>query len=304
MFRARFFLRVFLLSALLSSIIQIAGCRGINGIQNIQEAKAASAPQITFTASPNSVSPNGSATLMWNITGAVTATIDGKGNIGETGSMTVNPTSTTTYTLRAEGPGGNSQATATVTVAGNAFTFTAAPAQIVPGDSATLSWNAANETSVSIDNNVGTFGPTGSMSVSPTVTTTYNATATGPAGTMTAVARVIVGTIAIQQFTANPASIGSGSASTLTWNVKGADSISIDNGVGNVTASGTANVSPTSTTTYTLTATHSGQTQTATVTVTVNSGVTIQFSANPNNISAGQSSTLSWATANATSVNI
>src|SRR5438128_6474852 len=196
MFRARFFLRVFTSSAILSSLLQITGCRGINGIQNIQEAKAASAPQITFTATPTSVSPNDPVTLSWNITGAVTATIDGLGNIGETGSKVVNPTSTTTYTLRAEGPGGNSQATAVVTVAGNAFTFTATPNQIVAGDSATLSWNAPNETSVSIDNNVGTFGPTGSVSVSPTVTTTYNATATGPAGTMTAVARVIVGTIA------------------------------------------------------------------------------------------------------------
>src|SRR2546423_5559194 len=101
MFRARFFVRVVLPSALLFCIIQIAGCRGINGIENIQEAKAANAPQITFTASPTTVLPNGSATLSWKISGAVTAMIDGLGNIGETGSMVVNPTTTTTYTLHA-----------------------------------------------------------------------------------------------------------------------------------------------------------------------------------------------------------
>src|SRR3954470_1308505 len=115
-----------------------------------------------------------------------------------------------------------------------AFTFTATPSAITPGSSTTLTWNAANETSVTIDNGVGTFPASGSITVSPKVTTTYNATATGPDGTKTAVARVFVGTIAIQQFTANPTAIGQGAVATLTWNVKGADSVSIDNGVGKV----------------------------------------------------------------------
>ena len=298
-----------LLFALLFSILQISGCRGVGSTEPIQQqSKAPNPPSITFAASPSSIASGASATLTWTITGATTATIDGVGTIQSTGSMQVQPKATTTYTLHAEGPGGNAQATATVTVAAPAigdFTFTATPSQILAGDSVTLSWAVANATSVSIDNNVGTFaGPTGSVTVSPTVTTSYTATATGPGGTKSAAAKVIVGSVTIQQFTASPTSVTPGQTSTLTWNVKGADSVTIDNGVGSVAASGTANVAPSGTTTYTLTATHAGHSKTATVTITVNSAVSIEFNANPTNISAGQSATLSWTSTNATSVNI
>lgn len=61
-----------------------------------------------------------------------------------------------------------------------------------------------------------------------------------------------------------------GNASTLTVNVTGADTCSIDQGVGSVScAGGTASVSPSTTTTYTLTATKKSKTSTATAGVTV-----------------------------------
>ncbi len=74
----------------------------------------------------------------------------------------------------------------------------------------------------------------------------------------------------ISSFTATPASIDSGNASTLAWSVSGATSLSINQGVGTVTGATSKSVTPAATTTYTLTATNSAGSTTATAAVTVN----------------------------------
>jgi hypothetical protein len=75
---------------------------------------------------------------------------------------------------------------------------------------------------------------------------------------------------AIDSFTANYGSVESGKPTVLAWLVRGAASVTIDQGVGPQTAliSGAATVNPASTTTYTLTATNAQGTSTASVTVT------------------------------------
>src|SRR6185312_9972308 len=74
----------------------------------------------------------------------------------------------------------------------------------------------------------------------------------------------------VTQFSAEPDTIQRGQSSTLRWEVSGtATSVSIDNGVGTVQATGNHRVSPSDSTTYTLTATGPGGTRTATATVNV-----------------------------------
>jgi len=73
----------------------------------------------------------------------------------------------------------------------------------------------------------------------------------------------------ITAFTAEPSSIERGQSSTLNWNTTDATSISIDNGIGTVQASGSRRVFPGASTTYTLTATGPGGAKTATATVNV-----------------------------------
>ncbi len=111
----------------------------------------------------------------------------------------------------------------------------------------------------------------------------------------------------IASFTADPASITSGS-STLSWMVTGATSIAITPGTFTSTAAtGTKSVSPTATTTYTLTATNTSGSVTsiATVTITPPSKPTISsFTASPTSITSGSSSSLAWATTGATSIAI
>ena len=112
----------------------------------------------------------------------------------------------------------------------------------------------------------------------------------------------------IASFTADPASMNSNSSSTLSWMVTGAASIAITPGTfTSASATGTTSVSPTATTTYTLTATNAVGTATSTVTITVTkaSKPTINsFTASPTSITSGSSSSLSWATTDASSIAI
>jgi peptidoglycan-associated lipoprotein len=74
----------------------------------------------------------------------------------------------------------------------------------------------------------------------------------------------------VAQFGADPASIQRGQSSNLSWRVTGSTaSISINQGIGSVQATGSQRVFPNNSTTYTLTATGPGGTATRTATVTV-----------------------------------
>jgi hypothetical protein len=114
----------------------------------------------------------------------------------------------------------------------------------------------------------------------------------------------------IVQFSAIPASIQPGQASTLTWVIDNATSATITPGIGNVDPkTGSVSVTPTQTTTYTLTATGANGTINSTVTVTVGAPGTgnpqiVRYEANPVTISQGQQSTLSWTTTGATTASI
>ena len=144
-------------------------------------------PTATLTANPTSFTANqGSSILAFSSTNATQGSIDnGVGAVGINSQVRVTPAVTTTYTYTATGPGGTAtaQATVTVTPAGPAPTVTlsASPTSIFAGQSVTLTWTSTNATSVVLDNNLGAVQPVsgGSITVSPTQTTTYTATATG-----------------------------------------------------------------------------------------------------------------------------
>jgi peptidoglycan-associated lipoprotein len=73
----------------------------------------------------------------------------------------------------------------------------------------------------------------------------------------------------INSFTAEPSTIVRGEASTLRWSVANATEVTIDNGIGTVSASGSRQVYPTSNTTYRMTAKGGGGDAVAAVTVAV-----------------------------------
>jgi len=124
------------------------------------------------------------------------------------------------------------------------------------------------------------------------------------------VSGVTAGAPVVNSFDANPGSISLGASSTLSWNVSGATTVSIEQGIGNVALTGTRVVSPSTTMVYTLTATNAGGSVTATAQVIVTGAtpgglpVINSFIANPGSITAGDSTTLSWNVSDATGVSI
>ena len=75
--------------------------------------------------------------------------------------------------------------------------------------------------------------------------------------------------LAIRTFRANPGQVVAGSATTLQWDVEGAESVTIDNGVGPVKPKGSMEIRPQSTTRYTLQASAGSSAASASVEVVV-----------------------------------
>jgi uncharacterized protein YkwD len=289
-------------------------------VDQVINPPTASAPTIaSFTATPATIVAGQSTTLSWTVSGASTVSIDnGIGDVSSVTSKSVLPTSTTMYTLTATNSAGTAVAHATVTVtpptaAPTITSFTATPATIAPGQFSTLAWSVSGATNITVDHGVGDVSSVTSTAVSPAVSTLYTLYASNGAGTVFARVTVWIGSPGpvptITSFTAMPSSIASGQSSTLSWNVSGATSITVDQGIGDVSNITSKSVLPTTTTMYTLTATNSAGTAVAHVTVTVTPPVTgaptiAFFTATPSSIAPGQSSTLAWSVSGATTITL
>lgn len=270
---------------------------------------------VSFTAGPATIAPGESTTLQWNTSGAKSVTIDhGIGKVAISGSLAVSPSANTTYTLTAEDVTGSITRSTTVKVVPATIpvisSFTSMPSTIQGGQSSTLQWDVTGARTISIDHGVGTVPASGSTAVTPSENTTYTLTATSPAGSRTATTAVTVSGISlpvITSFLASPPLIHPGQTSHLQWDIKGAKSASIDHGVGTVALNGSTPVSPSDNTTYTLTATNMAGSTTSKALVSLTQSlppVINSFTATPDTISPGQSSTLQWSVRHGSILNI
>lgn len=265
-----------------------------------------------FSASATTIPVGEGSTLSWNVSGATSVALSG-GGVGASGGQTVNPSSTTTYTLVATNAGGTSSASVTINVvqAPVISGFSASPGTIYQGDGSTLSWSVSGATALSLDQGIGSVLGATTRWVSPSGSTTYTLTATnslnGVNVTRTASTSVTVNprpTVpTVAYFYADSATIGAGNGTALRWSVAnsvGDVSVSVS-ALGNVPANGSGWVVPGTTTTYTLTATNTldaSKSVSANVTVTVVQKPVISFGASPTNVNVGNSATLSWSITN------
>jgi hypothetical protein len=282
------------LIVLLAAFVVLAGC-----VQTVAQPVATTGPVSTtpptivrFLASPSTVPPGETSTLQWEITGAASATIDQNvGPVALAGNMAVTPASTTTYTLSATNKYGTTTAQAQVIIRGNATTpgnapqtynlpvvavLKVEPANIVNGQTATLTWEVQNSFDVAISPGLSIIPVKGSREVSPAFTTTYILTTNNDHGSIIATTTLTVSgvqpneeTPVISYFITTPYVIKKGESATLSWKSTGGSSASIDKGVGIVDGSGTKQVTPSETTTYMLTVTNPRGAQFQTVTVNV-----------------------------------
>ena len=148
------------------------------------------------------------------------------------------------------------------------------------GDKVVLSWKTENADSITINNGVGSVTPVaeGSVDVFPTGTTNYVATVAGDGETVDCNVRVTLeeeppptdGPSCVY-LRASDESIEEGQEITLSWKTERATSISINQGIGEVTpvAEGSIRVSPNDDTTYVATVRRAAQTDTCQVSVNV-----------------------------------
>lgn len=241
----------------------------------------------------------------------------GVGDVTGTTWVSVKPESTTTYTLTARNRAGAVTSTRKITVVVPPVitSFTATPENLAPGQSARLTWAAPGAlyyyVSADVGNDPGRVWGT-NVTVRPKATTTYTLTAFNTAGSTTRTLTVPVGAPlpkpAISSFTATPASVLQGDATTLAWSVNGANSLSISPGVGPVTGN-SITLTPAASTTYTLTAANASGSTTRAVDVSVVPRPVplpevASFTASPATLIRGGSTTLAWNVSGADQVSI
>jgi hypothetical protein len=212
---------------------------------------------VAFNADPATITDGTSATLIWNVSGTRSVSIDqGLGVLPPAGSQVVSPHITTVYTLEARGIAGTVSKSVVINVnpAPVVIDFSVNPAVINSGSSAALIWSVSTADSVSIDQGIGKVSLNGEKLVAPTETTTYTITANDVSGTVTKSLVLTVNPPVVATFSIDPTVIDVGQSATLQWNVTGADSVTIDQGVGEVPPVGSKAVAPNYTTTYVLTA--------------------------------------------------
>lgn len=266
---------------------------------------------ISFTATPPQIDVGGTSVLNWNVENADEVTISEIGSVNpETGPMEVSPTQTTTYTLTAKNSVSEVTASAIVVVQRPEPSFLrcqVTPANVVEGETATISWETRYADSVSLTG-FGNVPLSGYQMVNPTANTTYTLTATSSLGSLSCplTVQVTPGSVPrILSFTASPLEILAGTPTALSWQVENATDVTITE-VGPVShISGTEMVTPNQTTTYTLTATNAfGSASAATTVRVVQPARILSFVAQPNPVNPNEPFVLSWATENATTVSI
>ena len=213
-----------------------------------------SAPTCTLTASPTTLTQGNAGSLIWTTTNASSVSITSIGNVEMNGSRTISPSVSTSYTLTATGNGSTVHCVTHITVVTvqntPSCTLSVSQNTINQGQSVTLYWSGSNVTSMTIDQGVGSVNPTsGSQLVYPGTSRTYTATASGPGGTVTCATSVSVNPYynnngPICNMTLSQYTIREGEQASLRWDSSNTNSVSINNGIGNVGQNGVRTVAP------------------------------------------------------------
>jgi trimeric autotransporter adhesin len=297
-------------------------------------------PGIHLSVNPTSISSGGVAYLTWSTTDTSDCTASGswagsqplQGSAIGTGTLITQ--GVYSYTLTCNGPGGGVTHTASLTVTAPAATISSlsvAPGVITEGQSAVATWNSSDASTCTGTGGAASDGWGGAQPLSSSGATVgpitapgtylYSLTCQGPGGssqpsTATLLVNAAPPVPLLTSFTATPNVLTVGQPSSLAWQTLNATQCSAtggfsgDNWAGTqATASQGLTLGPfnsAGTYTYTLNCSGAGGV-TGDVSITISVAAPIppptisSFIANPTTLTAGQSTTLSWATSSATS---
>lgn len=236
-------------------------------------------PTVDLVADSYSVDLGDGVLLTWDSENANSCTSSDFTTGGTTdGTATVYPTVDTTYEIDCDGA---TDEVNIYVVLPNVVTVNldADPNNVDSGDPVELAWTSTNAT-VCASTDFNTLGATsGTVTVNPTVDTTYGVSCTGPGGTDDDTALVTINTggggdpAPSCTLEADPRNLTTGGTTELTWTSTNATSGSIDNGIGSISSvdNGDIDATPADTVTYTATFTGPGGTTTCSEEVTVDS---------------------------------
>ncbi|MGJ8726356.1 MAG: beta strand repeat-containing protein [Roseibacillus sp.] len=190
----------------------------------------------------------------------------------------------------------------TITGAPVVTSFTADVTQTSSGDPVMLSWTSENATTLTLDPGATDVTGLTTLTVNPTVTTTYTLTASDGTTSNSQTLEVLVGP-RINSLSGSPLSITSTQFSALSWDVDNATSLTLNPGNEDVTGLTTWDVFPTETTTYTLIASNGAAMVQDTIEIIVTPDI-IFFDTLEPNIGLGDSTLLEWDVATFTSLTL
>ena len=295
---------------------------------------------VSLSVNPSTITAGSSSTLTWSSAGGSSCQASGSwtgtqptGGAGF-GIGPLNTPGTYSYSLTCSGSGGNATGTAVLTVnptPPSLNTFAAASTTIQSGQAPTLMWSSDYATGCTASGGTGSDGWNGAMSANSAGTTltpinnpgtyVYILACSGDGGQSGPKSVQITVTAptpsaTVTAFSATPSQVALNGSYSLTWSTANATSCVASGGSGGdgwngsmaVSSSG-FNIGPISVAgTYTYTITCSGPggaSPPASVSVSVATATPpasiVAFTASPNTVQAGQTVSLSWSTANATS---
>lgn len=270
-----------------------------------------SALSVSISAAPGAVAYGDHADVTWSAANADACTVSGPG-ISSTATNGTQSTGTltasATYTLSCSGSGGQQASVSTTVVVGNspALSITPYPGSVPYGGSSTITWSADNVTSCAVAGpGISSTALSGSQSTGAlTSEATYTLTCQSTSGEQSASAVVSVAGAPGLSITATPQSIPYNGYSDVAWSATNVDSCVVNNDFGQVGSglTGSQHRGPfqDAQETFTLVCQSASGQKTKSVTVTVGGAPhqTISLSASPASVYQGQSSALTWTTAN------
>ncbi len=138
---------------------------------------------VSFAPNPATIDYGSNSVLSWVVQNATTVNVSTIGTVGLTGSHTISPAATTSYTITASNANGTVSATTTLTVITSVqiISFTGTPSTVLSGGTSILVCETKGAVSVNV-NGITFNTPTAVESVHVPQTFTYNCTATAANG--------------------------------------------------------------------------------------------------------------------------
>jgi len=272
-------------------------------------------PTVLLSASPLTVTSNGSTTLSWSSANATSCMASGgwSGNKGTSGSQVIDSLqANTTFNISCTGTGGTDTDSVSISVVDPVLptlSMSASPSTVTNNGSTTLSWLSTDATTcLATGDWSGSKSVSGSQTISSLVAdSTFNLSCTGSGGTANYSVNVSVldpePTVTIS---ASPSTVSSNGSTTLSWTSTDATSCNATGDwSGSKSVSGSQTISSlVADSTFNLSCTGSGGTANYSVNVSVlDPEPTVTISASPSTVSSNGSTTLSWTSTDATSCN-